>query len=243
MPHDWLCEHCLRTNGFYEEVEVDHKATDPLLRALKKAIRLQPDRVQWREVWKALPGFLGWERFVEAWKPRGRRFARLLFERQEKYFPDTSVPLLYRPKDTCGKTSWSPSLGPCCCGAMRIMGQSSWSSSWTTLSRCPWNMPARPSTACCGARTGPWLCPHSPLKPRSHRRRTPKSLDHWWLSSVVKSLVFDCVKSGVHALAREGSLSPRGGLWGNTHTHWAAAPHSEETGGLQATGPSQGAQV
>ena len=28
------------------------------------------------------------------------RAQRLLFERHEKYFPDTSVPLLYRPKDT-----------------------------------------------------------------------------------------------------------------------------------------------
>ena len=47
---------------------------------------------------------------MEAWKPcdviltsRQKvrdRAQRLLFERHEKYFPDTSVPLLYRPKDT-----------------------------------------------------------------------------------------------------------------------------------------------
>ena len=47
---------------------------------------------------------------MEAWKPcdliltsrqkvRGRA-QRLLFERHKEYFPDTSVPLLYRPKDT-----------------------------------------------------------------------------------------------------------------------------------------------
>ena len=78
--------------------------------ALKKRIRLRPDRVQCREVRKALPGCLGWERFVEAWKPcdliltsRQKvrdRAQRLLFERHEEYFPDTAEPLLYRPKDT-----------------------------------------------------------------------------------------------------------------------------------------------
>ena len=104
MPHDWLREH-----ANYYEVEVDHRAKDPLLKALKKDIRLQPDRVQCRAMRKALPGCLGWERFVEAWKPcdiltsRQKvrdRAQRLLFERHEKYFRDTSVPLLYRPKDT-----------------------------------------------------------------------------------------------------------------------------------------------
>ena len=42
MPHDWLKQ---RTN-YYEEVEVDHSAKDPDLKALKKRIRLQPDMVQ-----------------------------------------------------------------------------------------------------------------------------------------------------------------------------------------------------
>ena len=106
MPHDWLRWHA----AYYEEVEVDHRAKDPLLKALKKRIRLQPDRVQCREMRKALPGCLGWERFVEAWKPcdliltsrqKVRDQAqRQLIERHEEYFPDTSVPLLYRPKDT-----------------------------------------------------------------------------------------------------------------------------------------------
>ena len=105
MPHDWLRGHA----AYLEEVEVDHRAKDPLLKALKKAIRLQPEKTQCREVRKALPGCLGWERFVEAWKPcdlltsRQKvldRAQRLLFERHEKNFPETSVPLLYRPKDT-----------------------------------------------------------------------------------------------------------------------------------------------
>ena len=57
-----------------------------------------------------LPGFLGWERFVEAWKPRDLiltsrlkirdRAQKLLFERHEEYFTDTSVPLLCCPEDT-----------------------------------------------------------------------------------------------------------------------------------------------
>ena len=99
MPLDWLHEHA----AYYEEVEVDH-------RALKKRIRLQPDKTQCREMRKALPGCLGWERFVEAWKPcdfiltsRQKvrdRAQRLLFERHEKCFPDVPVPLLYRPMDT-----------------------------------------------------------------------------------------------------------------------------------------------
>ena len=38
-----------------------------------------------------------------SWLPRLKvrdRAQKLLFERHEKYFPDTSIPLLYRPKDT-----------------------------------------------------------------------------------------------------------------------------------------------
>ena len=105
MPHNWLRGHA----AYYEEVAVDHRAKDPLLKALKKRIRLLPDRVQCREVRKALPGCLGWERFVGAWKPcdliltsRQKvrdRAQRLLFERH-KCFPDAPVPLLYRLKDT-----------------------------------------------------------------------------------------------------------------------------------------------
>ena len=104
MPHDWLHEHA----AYYEEVEVDHRAKDPLLKTLKKRIRLQPDKTQCREVRKALPGCLGWERFLEAWKPYdliftpGRRFAtgpRGCCSSAMRSVSRTS-PLLYRPKDT-----------------------------------------------------------------------------------------------------------------------------------------------
>ena len=73
-------------------------------------IRLQPDKVQCQNIRKVLPGCLGWEGFVEAWKPCDLiltsrlkvqdRVQKLLFERHEENFPDTSVPLLYRPDDT-----------------------------------------------------------------------------------------------------------------------------------------------
>ena len=107
---DWLRAVAKQPANYYEEVEVDHRAKNPLLKALKKRFRLQPDKVQCQEIQKALPGCLGWERFVEAWKPCDLiltsrlkvrdRAQKLLFGRHEEYFPDTSVPLLCRPEDT-----------------------------------------------------------------------------------------------------------------------------------------------
>ena len=67
-PHDWHHAVAQQPANYYEEVEVDHRAKDPLLNALKKPIRLQP-KVQCQEIQKALPVCLGWERFVEAWEP------------------------------------------------------------------------------------------------------------------------------------------------------------------------------
>ena len=106
MPHDWLREHA----DYYEEVQVDHRAKEEVLKELKIAIRLQPDRVQCREMRKALPRCLGWDRFVEAWQPQdliltSRTAVRdsaqqSLFERHKQQFPDVAVPLLYHPKDT-----------------------------------------------------------------------------------------------------------------------------------------------
>lgn len=34
-PQGWLRERCLSANGYYEEVDVDHRAKEPLLEALK----------------------------------------------------------------------------------------------------------------------------------------------------------------------------------------------------------------
>jgi hypothetical protein len=106
MPHDWLKERA----DFYEEVQVDHRAKDLALKALKRSIRLQPDKMQCREMRKALPSCLGWARFVEAWKPSdlilaSRQKVRdraqgLLFQHHKEHFKDTLVPLLYHPKDS-----------------------------------------------------------------------------------------------------------------------------------------------
>lgn len=64
MPHEWL-----KQKAYYEEIEVDHRAKDFALKALKKSIRLQADKVQRQEMRKALSGCLGWDRVVEAWWP------------------------------------------------------------------------------------------------------------------------------------------------------------------------------
>jgi len=55
MPHDWLKQ----AAGYYEEIEIDHRAKDPALKALKRSIHLQPDEDQCREMRKVLPGCLG----------------------------------------------------------------------------------------------------------------------------------------------------------------------------------------
>ena len=42
MPHDWLKQKA----DCYEEVEVDHRAKDPVLKAHRKRTPLQPDKVK-----------------------------------------------------------------------------------------------------------------------------------------------------------------------------------------------------
>ena len=106
MSHEWLRQKC----SYYEEVEIDYRAKDEALKALKKRIRLQPDKVQCREARKALLSCLGWDRFVEVWKPgdlilTSRQKVRdqtqkLLFQRHKECFQDVLVPLLYHPRDS-----------------------------------------------------------------------------------------------------------------------------------------------
>ena len=105
-PHGWLRERA----DYYEEIEEDHRALCPKLRALKKAIRLQPDRVQCVEMRRVLISCRGWDDFIKVWHPRDMVFVsrkkprdraqELLFERHQEAFPDEPVPLLYRPMDT-----------------------------------------------------------------------------------------------------------------------------------------------
>lgn len=61
MPHDWLHQKA----DYYEEVEIDYREEDLARKALKRSIRLQPDKVN-REMRNALPCCLGWDGFVEA---------------------------------------------------------------------------------------------------------------------------------------------------------------------------------
>ena len=89
---------------------MDHRSKCEALKALKKAIRLQPDKVQCREMRRALPKCRGWNDFLNAWHPCDMilvsrkvprdRAQELLFQRHQEAFPAEPVPLLYRPMDT-----------------------------------------------------------------------------------------------------------------------------------------------
>ena len=117
-PHDWLRGHC----DYYKEITVDHRSRCDKLKALKRAIRLQPDRVQCKEMRKALPQCRGWTDFVDDWHPRDlilvtRKAPRdqaqkLLFEHHKEAFPDELVPLLYRLRDTRRQNVLVTILGP-----------------------------------------------------------------------------------------------------------------------------------
>ncbi|MEW8688572.1 MAG: hypothetical protein AB2556_22390, partial [Candidatus Thiodiazotropha sp.] len=110
MPHDWL----QRRADYYEEVLADHRAEEPSLKALKRDICLQPDRVQCWAMRQALSACLGWDRFMAAWKPgdlilTSRQKVRdraqmLLFERHEKHFPDVPYLCYIVPRIHGGKT-------------------------------------------------------------------------------------------------------------------------------------------
>ena len=209
MPHDWFRGHA----AYYEEVEVDHRAKDPLLKALKKRIRLQPDRGQCREVRKALPGCLGWERIVGAWKPcdliltsRQKvrdRAQRLLFERHEKCFPDAPVPLLYRPKDIRRQNIMVTTPGPLLDGRPDQQELV-----LNDVVRCLEICPRGPRRQV-GPGLGSWLRPHRSLEPGSHSCRPLESLDHRRLSPVVQPGLSCSLTGGVSQPARAGSMPPQ----------------------------------
>ena len=107
MPHDWLCAVAQQPANYYEEVEVDHRAKDPFSRPSKSESACSPIRSSVKRYERCFLVASGGKRFVEAWKPCDLilisrlkvrdRAQKLLFERHEGYFPETSVPLLYRP--------------------------------------------------------------------------------------------------------------------------------------------------
>ena len=110
MPHDWLRGVAQQPANYYEEVEVDHRAKDPILKALKSEsacslIRSSVNRYE-RCFLFASGGSTSWRpgsHVISSW-PRDfwvrDRAQKLLFERHEEYLPETSVPLLYRLEDT-----------------------------------------------------------------------------------------------------------------------------------------------
>ena len=99
MPHDWLRGHA----AYYEEVEVDHRA--------KSAQEANPPSARQGPVprggkgasWLPRMGTLhgGLEAMCsQTWRQKVCDWAQRLLSERHEYFPDTSVPLLYRPKDT-----------------------------------------------------------------------------------------------------------------------------------------------
>ena len=112
-PHNWLRERCMLSKGqgtHYEEVTMDYRAKDLVLQELKRNMRLETDQKQCKLMRKALPECLGWERFVNRWKPEDlivstrktqrNRAQKLLYEHHKQAFPDRPVPLLYHPRVT-----------------------------------------------------------------------------------------------------------------------------------------------
>ena len=105
-PHNWLKEHA----DYYEEVQTDYRAKCPQLKELKENIRLKPDREQFQIMRNVLPLCNPWSRLTQKWNPQHLiltsrkavrdRIQRSLFEIHTKHFPDHSVPLIYRPRDS-----------------------------------------------------------------------------------------------------------------------------------------------
>ncbi|MEW8689172.1 MAG: AAA family ATPase [Candidatus Thiodiazotropha sp.] len=204
MPHDWL----LRKGDYHEEVLVDHRSKELALKALKRGIRLQPDRVKCQAMRKVLPTSLGRNRFMEAWKPGDLiltsrhkvrdRAQQLLFKRHREAFSQEPVPLLYRPKDTRWQNIMVIIPGRPNQEELVLNG----------VVEVPLQYPCKVLEV--GPGLGSWLCFHSPLKPRSHNHRPQKV---WIIDDylVVKSCLPGRIKSGVSQPARAGGM-PLGGL-------------------------------
>lgn len=99
-------------------METDYRAKVENLKAIKKRIRLQPNKFQHLETRKALDHRnTRWLKFVEAWKPGDLilasrinardRVHELLFQRHREHFPDACMPLLYYPKIVGNRMSTS----------------------------------------------------------------------------------------------------------------------------------------
>ena len=204
MPHDWLKQ---RAN-YYEAVEVDHTAKDPDLKALKKCIRLQPDKVQCQEMRKALTGCRGWNRFVEAWKPGDilasrqkvcDRAQELLFLHHKDRLQDNLVTLLYNPKDSRKQN-------------IQVTIPGTGRSEELVL-----NDTVDVSIEAAGAaiQTDDWRLGYA-LTVHSSQGLTIHDPQKVWIIRRLPPVVQPClpcgVPGGIQVPARTGSLSPRGGL-------------------------------
>jgi len=157
---------------------------------------------------KALPGYLGWDRFVDAWKPGYRvltsrqkvrdRAQELLFQHHKDHFQDTPVPLLYHPKD-----SRKENIEVTIPGIDRR--EKLFLNNVVNVSI---------EAAEAAIQTEDWASatPQRCTRARDLRWKTPKGLDHRRLPPVVKPCIPRRVMHGVRAPARTGSLSPRGGF-------------------------------
>ncbi|MEW8688884.1 MAG: hypothetical protein AB2556_23950 [Candidatus Thiodiazotropha sp.] len=240
MPHDWLREQA----HYYEEV--DHKVKDPALKALKKRIRLQRDKVQCQEIRRALRGCLGRERFVEAWKPcdliltsrlKVRDQAqKLLLERYDEYFPDSPVHLLYRPKDTRRQNIMVTIPGSLLDGRPNQE---------ELVLNDVVEVPLKYAREVLGGKWGSdWALGYAITVHSSQGLTIADPQKVWIIDDYLQwsNLAYLAVSSQP---ARAGGMPLGGGFQGCTHTHRAAGPqgYRKEACGLQATGPNQGAQV
>ena len=117
---------------------------------------------------------------MEAWKPCDLiltsrlkvrdRAKKLLFERHEKYFPETSVPLLYSPEDTRRQNIMVTISGPLPEGRPNQQD---------LVLNDVLEVPAR-SSAACGARTGLLAMPsqstRAKVSPLQTRKRSGSSM-------------------------------------------------------------------
>ena len=109
MHHEWLRMVAQQPANYYEEVEVDHRAKDPFLKALKKQIRLQPLMSSVKRYERCFLVASGWKPcdliLTSRLKVRDRA-QKLLFERREDFSRTPRCPSSIVRKTQGGRTSW-----------------------------------------------------------------------------------------------------------------------------------------